>query len=240
MPATSDTTTSPNTKQSKDAQTTRTSDNNTASSAGANKKQSGNTQPNNRSGGGKQAGGKRDRRRQGRGERAQPEYDHSVIDIRRVTRVMAGGRRFSFRVTLVAGNRRGRVGVGVGKATDTPLAIEKAFRDAKRNMIDVNMTAQSSIPCEVEAKYCGSRVLVLPSPGRGVIAGSSVRPVIELAGLNDVTTKLVSRSKNKLNNAKVAIAALSKLPEPKGDDAPKAEAKQSSATNEQTEAEAQS
>lgn len=168
----------------------------------------------------KRGGGKRDRRKQGRGERPAPEYDHTVIDIRRVTRVVAGGRRFSFRVTVVAGNRRGRVGVGIGKATDTPLAIEKAFRDAKRNMVDVNLTARSSIPCEVEAKYCGSRVLILPSPGRGVIAGSSVRPVIELAGINDVTTKLLSRSKNKLNNAKAAVEALSFLPKPTGEDAP--------------------
>lgn len=188
--------------------------------------------------GDKKGGGKKDRRGGGRrgGERAKPEFDHTVIDIRRVTRVVAGGRRFSFRVTVVAGNRQGKVGVGVGKATDTPLAIEKAFRDAKDHMIDVNHTAGKSIPCEVEAKFCGSKVLILPSPGRGIIAGSSVRPVIELAGLNDVTTKLLSRSKNQLNNARAAVAALGKLPAPVGEDAPKTAQKAGESAEAQKEA----
>ncbi|MEX0930110.1 MAG: 30S ribosomal protein S5 [Candidatus Paceibacterota bacterium] len=159
------------------------------------------------------SGGRKGRgRRQNREERAKPEFDHTVLDIRRVTRVVSGGRRFSFRVTLVAGDRKGRIGVGMGKAGDTPLAIEKAFRDAKRKMITVQTTKEMSIPCETEAKYSASQVLMMPSPGKGIIAGGAVRPVVELAGLHDISAKLLSRSKNSLNNARAAIEALKKLP----------------------------
>lgn len=100
------------------------------------------------------------------------------------------------------------VGVGQGKATDTPLAIEKAFRDAKKNMITVNTTPNMSIPHEVEAKFAASRVKLMPAPGKGILAGSSVRAVLELAGLKEVSGKLLSRSKNSINNAYVAIEAL--------------------------------
>lgn len=100
------------------------------------------------------------------------------------------------------------VGVGQGKAADTPLAIEKAFRDAKKNMITVNMTSGQSVPHEVEAKFAASRVKVMPAPGKGILAGSSVRAVLELAGLREVSAKLLSRSKNQINNAYAAIKAL--------------------------------
>jgi small subunit ribosomal protein S5 len=86
-----------------------------------------------------------------------------MLEIRRVTRVVAGGRRFSFSVTLVAGDRKGRVGVGIGKATDTTLAINKAFNDAKRNMIKVKTTESGSIPHEVTAKYNSGRVMLMPN-----------------------------------------------------------------------------
>lgn len=143
--------------------------------------------------------------------RVKPEFDQKIVSLRRVTRVMAGGRRFSFSVALVAGNRKGMVGVGQGKATDTPLAIEKAFRDARKNMITVNTTQSMSIPHEIEAKYAASVVKIMPAPGKGILAGSSVRTVIELAGLKDIGAKLLSRSKNSANNAYVAIKALQKL-----------------------------
>jgi small subunit ribosomal protein S5 len=193
----------------------------TNTSAGDNKGKTDAQNTRSQKGGDQKKGGQsghKQKRQQDRGQRSAPEFDYSVVDIRRVTRVVAGGRRFSFRVTVVAGNHQGRVGVGVGKAADTPVAIDKAFRDAKANMIEVDRTAHNSIPCEIEASYCGSHVLILPSLGRGVIAGSTVRPVIEMAGLNDVTTKLLSRSKNKLNNARVAVEALRKLPKPEGED----------------------
>jgi small subunit ribosomal protein S5 len=143
--------------------------------------------------------------------RVRSEFDHKIVSIRRVTRVVAGGRRFSFSVTLVAGNRKGLVGVGQGKAGDTPIAIDKALRDAKKNMIQVKTTKDMSIPHEVNAKYGASRVTIMPSPGRGILAGSSVRVVLELAGLKSVNAKILSGTKNRANNAKVAIVALAKL-----------------------------
>lgn len=146
-----------------------------------------------------------------RSTRVKPEFDHKIVSLRRVTRVMAGGRRFSFSVCVVAGNKKGMVGVGQGKAADTPLAIEKAFRDAKKNMITVNTTKGMSIPHEVEAKYAASRVKIMPARGKGILAGSSVRTVLEFAGLREIGAKLFSRSKNSANNAHVTIKALKGL-----------------------------
>lgn len=157
---------------------------------------------------GRRGGGRRPQRREAR---VKPEFDQKIVSIRRVTRVMAGGRRFSFSVTLVAGNRKGMVGVGQGKAIDTPLAIEKAFRDARKNMITVNVTKDMSIPHETEAKYSASWVKIRPARGKGILAGSSVRTVLELAGLKEIGAKLLSRSKNSANNAYAAVKALQKL-----------------------------
>jgi small subunit ribosomal protein S5 len=156
-------------------------------------------------------GGPSDRkndRKPRREPRAKPEFDQKIIDIRRVTRVASGGRRFSFAVSLVAGNRKGSVGVGTGKAGDTSLAIEKALKNAKKHMIKVSTTKEMSIPHDVEAKFSSSRVMIMPAHGKGIVAGSSVRDVLELAGIKDVTAKIRSGSKNKLNNARVAIKAL--------------------------------
>ncbi|MBV9159159.1 MAG: 30S ribosomal protein S5 [Candidatus Kaiserbacteria bacterium] len=143
-----------------------------------------------------------------RDDRARSEFAQKMIGIRRVARVMAGGRRFNFSAALVLGDKKGRVGVGVGKAADTQLAIEKATRAAKRAMVSIKLTKSRSIPHNVDAKYCASVVEIRPSPGRGLVAGSSVRTVLELAGVSDVTAKLLSRSKNPINNARAAIAAL--------------------------------
>jgi small subunit ribosomal protein S5 len=151
------------------------------------------------------------RRGGNRPERERSEFAQKMIGIRRVARVMAGGRRFNFSVAIVIGDKKGRVGVGVGKAADTQLAIEKATRAAKRHMINLNLTKNRSIKHNVEAKYCASVVEIRPSPGRGLVAGSSVRSVLEMAGVSDVTAKLLSRSKNPINNARAAIAALSSV-----------------------------
>ncbi|MCA9357828.1 30S ribosomal protein S5 [Candidatus Kaiserbacteria bacterium] len=150
-------------------------------------------------------------RRGGRPERVRPEYDQKIISIRRVTRVMAGGRRFSFSVSMVIGDKKGKVGVGIGKAGDTQLAIEKAVRDAKKNMITIPMDKDSRIPHDVHVKVSSSEVMIMPAPGRGLVAGSSVRTVLELGGVKDVTAKIFSRSKNKLNNARAAVEALKQL-----------------------------
>lgn len=144
-------------------------------------------------------------------ERVKPEFDQKVVDIRRVTRVVSGGRRFSFSVSLISGNRKGSVGVGIGKSANTVTAIEKAGRDAKKNMIKVKLTKDMSIPHEIEAKFASTRVFMKPSKGKGLVAGGSVRNVLDLAGVRDVSSKLLSRSKNKLNNARAAILALKKL-----------------------------
>jgi len=156
------------------------------------------------------SGGRRPRRG-GRQERVRPEFDQKIVSIRRVTRVMAGGRRFSFSVSMVIGDKKGKVGVGIGKAGDTQLAIEKAVRDAKKHMIIVPMNKDSHIPHDVHVKYASSEVMMMPAPGRGLVAGSSVRTVLELAGVKDVTAKIFSRSKNKLNNARAAVEALKQL-----------------------------
>ena len=150
-------------------------------------------------------------RRGARPERQKPEFDQKIISIRRVTRVMGGGRRFSFSVAMVIGDKRGKVGVGIGKAGDTQLAIEKAIRNAKKNMIVVTMNKDSHIPHDVHVKYASSEVMMMPAKGRGLVAGSSVRTVLELAGVKDITAKIFSRSKNKLNNARAAVEALKQL-----------------------------
>lgn len=153
-------------------------------------------------------------RRGRRPERPKSEFEQKIIGIRRVTRVVAGGRRFSFSVAMVIGDKKGSVGVGIGKAGDTSLAIQKAFNNAKRSMLTLNLDDARSIRNEVEAKYNSARVMLFPNYGRGVVAGSAVRSVIELAGIKDVTAKVLSRSKNQINIARAAIKALSAFGKP--------------------------
>ena len=155
--------------------------------------------------GGRQGG------RDGNRERVKPEFDSKIIDIRRVTRVTSGGRRMNFSVAVVAGDRKGRVGVGIAKSIDTASAVEKATREAKKHLIKVPLSAQMTIPHAVEAKYASAMIKIFPARGSGVVAGSSARAVIELAGIRDVCAKFLSGSKNRLNNARAAVAALSKL-----------------------------
>lgn len=144
-------------------------------------------------------------------ERPKPEFEQKIIKIRRVTRVVAGGRRFSFSVVMVIGDKKGAVGVGIGKASDTALAIGKALKDAKKDLRKISTTKTMSIPHDVRAKFCSSRVILMPNRGKGIVAGSSVRDVLNLAGLKDVSAKILSGSKNKLNNARAAMKALSQL-----------------------------
>ncbi len=150
-------------------------------------------------------------RRSGSFNRVKPEFDQKILNIRRVTRVVAGGRRFSFSVAIVAGDRKGNVGLGLGKASDTALAINKALRQAKKNMVKLNLTKTMSIPHELSAKFSSSYVVLMPNKGRGLVAGSVVRDIIKLSGIKDVTGKIFSNSKNKLNNAKAVMLALSSI-----------------------------
>ena len=152
----------------------------------------------------------RSRRPKRRDER-KSEFEQKILDIRRVTRVMAGGRRFSFSVIMALGDKKGQVGVGIGKAKDTALAIEKAARNAKKNLMKIPLDESMRIPHEVQAKYASSEVWISPAPGKGLVAGSSVRTLLDLAGVRDVTAKLLTRSKSKLNNAQVTVRALKKL-----------------------------
>lgn len=140
--------------------------------------------------------------------RPKPEFDQKIINIRRVTRVVAGGRRFSFSVALVAGDKKGSIGLGLGKAGDTALAINKAVRNAKKNMVKLKLTKTMSIPHELSAKFSSSYVKLLPNKGRGLVAGSVVRDIVKLSGMKDITGKILSNSKNKLNNAKAVMEAL--------------------------------
>ena len=112
---------------------------------------------------------------------------------------------------MIIGDRKGKVGVGTGKAGDISNAMEKAAKDAKKHMITVKLTKTNSIPHQVSAKYSSASVEIMPAPSRGLVAGSAVRNALELAGISDVSAKIMSGSKNKLNMARATIKALEQL-----------------------------
>ena len=140
--------------------------------------------------------------------RSRDNFEEQVLDIRRVVRVTAGGKRFRFRATIVVGNGKGKVGVGVAKGKDTQAAIEKARSQAKRNLIEIKLKG-NTIAHEVEAKFSAAKVLVKPAvAGHGLLAGGSPRIVLRLVGVQDATAKCLGRTKNKLTNAMATIEAL--------------------------------
>ncbi|PIR98461.1 MAG: 30S ribosomal protein S5 [Candidatus Colwellbacteria bacterium CG10_big_fil_rev_8_21_14_0_10_41_28] len=146
-----------------------------------------------------------------REKKAVSEFTEQVIDLRRVTRVMAGGKRFRFRATIVLGDQKGRVGVGIGKGVDVEGAISKAKTQAKNDMIRVQIKDET-IAHKVEAKYSAAKVLVKPATqGHGLLAGGSPRVVLRLAGVQNATAKCLSNTTNKLTNALATIEALKKL-----------------------------
>ena len=154
-------------------------------------------------------------RKGGRPERVKPEFEQKTLSIRRVTRVVSGGRRFSFSVALVIGDRKGSVGIGLGKAGDTTLAMQKAFNDAKKNLMKVRLTDAGTIDHDVTAKYKSARVMLMPNTGRGVVVGSAMRIVVELAGITDITGRVISGTKNKMNIARATAKALATFAMPK-------------------------
>ncbi|MFA5021626.1 MAG: 30S ribosomal protein S5 [Patescibacteria group bacterium] len=145
-----------------------------------------------------------------RDAREEREYDQTIVDISRVTRVMAGGKRMRFRACLVIGDHKGKVGAAVAKGADVTLAVNKALVKAKKNMVTVPMINET-IPHQVLVKSGAARILLKPAPkGTGIIAGGAVRVVLDLAGVSNVVAKALG-SKNKLNNVNAALKGLRKL-----------------------------
>lgn len=150
---------------------------------------------------------KQKRRRRPGGRREKPEYDQKMLDLARVTRVVKGGRRFRFRATLVIGNRKGKVGVGVGKGGDVSDAIQKAYNDAKKNLVEIPLSG-GTIRYDVSAKEGSAKVLLKPAKeGRGLIAGGAIRAVSDLVGIKDIVSKSLGSS-NALNLSRATIKAL--------------------------------
>lgn len=144
------------------------------------------------------------------GERPKEEFEQRILDVARVTRVMKGGKRMSFRVCVVIGDKKGRVGLALGKGADVTLAVNKAVNKAKKNIIQVPII-RDTIPHVVLSKFGSAKILIKPaSQGRGVIAGGVVRVILDLAGINNITSKILGTN-NKVNNAKGTILALSSL-----------------------------
>ncbi len=142
------------------------------------------------------------------------EFDSEVLDIARVTRVTAGGKRMRFRATVAIGDKKGKVGVGIGKGVDVAQSIEKAKKKAEKNLLTVPIH-EDSIFHEVRAKFGSSQILLKPqSKGRGLVAGGVVRILCNLAGIKDISAKKISRGKNKINNAKATLEAFKKLKKP--------------------------
>ncbi len=140
------------------------------------------------------------------------EFKEKTLDLRRVTRVVAGGKRFRFRATVALGDEKGRVGIGVGKGLDVQSSIGKARLKAKKNMISINLKDGRTILHEVTAKYSAANVVIKPaSAGHGLKAGGAVRFVLNLAGVKDATAKCLGRTPNKLTNAMATVEALKNL-----------------------------
>lgn len=143
-----------------------------------------------------------------RGAKEKPMYDQYILDLARVTRVTKGGKNLSFRAAVILGDHNGRVGFGLAKGKDVQLGVEKAVNQAKKHMITVKFVNET-IPHAVYSKFKAARVLLKPAPrGSGIIAGSAIRNVLELAGVPNVSAKMLGKTKNKVVVAKATFLAL--------------------------------
>lgn len=139
------------------------------------------------------------------------EFDSNILDLARVTRVTEGGKHMSFRALVVVGDRKGRVGFGVEKGKDVQIGVDKATRQAKKNLIKVPIVNET-IPHQVYTKFKASKVMLKPAPkGSGIIAGGAVRVVLDLAGVPNVSSKIVGKTKNKITIIKATFEALKAL-----------------------------
>lgn len=139
------------------------------------------------------------------------KFEQNLIEVRRVARVQAGGRRFSFRAVLIIGDKNGKVGLGLAKGSDVAQAIDKALKQAKKNLIKV-ATRNGTIPYEVKVKFKSAQILLKPArQGEGLIAGGVIRSIANLAGIKNMVAKVLSPTKNKINLAKATFKALEKL-----------------------------
>jgi len=153
---------------------------------------------------------KRRRQQNQEGERQRDEFDQKVVEVKRVTRVVAGGKRMRFRALIVIGDHKGKVGMGLKKGADVSESVNKAVNAAKKNMITLPLVNET-IPHEMNMKYKSSSLLLKPAkPGTGVIAGGAVRQVFELAGVKNVVSKMLG-SNNKVNNIKAVFEAFKKM-----------------------------
>ncbi|MBI2450516.1 MAG: 30S ribosomal protein S5 [Candidatus Nealsonbacteria bacterium] len=152
-------------------------------------------------------------RREGerRFEKPKDEFESKLLDLSRVSHTRAGGKKMRFRAVIITGNKNGKVGLGIAKGADVQLAVEKATRLSKKYLIEVP-TIRDTIPHEVQAKFGAAKVLLRPQgKGRGLVAGGTVRIVCVLAGIKNISSKILGNTGNKINNAKATIIALKKL-----------------------------
>jgi small subunit ribosomal protein S5 len=140
------------------------------------------------------------------------EFEEEVLEIARVTRVVKGGRRLRFRATVIIGNQKGKVGIGIGKANEVSVAIKKAVTRAKRKLIVIPIVNGDTIPFDVSAKFKAAQIMMMPaSEGTGIKAGSSIRKILALAGIKNVLSKSTGRTKSKINIAKATMKAIGKF-----------------------------
>ncbi len=144
-------------------------------------------------------------------EKPKDEFETKLLDLARTSHTRAGGKRMGFRAVIIIGNKKGKVGLGLAKGKDVALAVEKATRAARKNIIEVPIV-EDTIPHEIYSKFGAAKILLKPQrKGRGLVAGGTVRVICNLSGIKNISSKVLGRTGNKLNNAMATINALKKL-----------------------------